>query len=686
MKESMKFPIRLKLMLLMSALIATAIGAYLALALRLFKQDKTELIYELNLSNVRTLAAEVQAEISKVTDKILLLTQGHRQREWIEALVGSDSSLISFTLFRTSGQQWKEIYRYRNIPDLKMMDIPPSDYDKKRSSDPVPFLEILSQRTVVRNISRDGMPPLLSVAVAIQPEGEAVPLVAVADIQMARILGLFAETGVANLYLVSSDGVLVAHPDARKLIARTNLKDSPIVAGALSGPASARVLKFEHDGETWLGASAPVAGLGLHVISQVSSDEVFNAAWKLAVKSALLAVMLLTFALLVTGFLSRSLTRPIERLVHATANVAKWNFEQPVEVKTHDEIGALTHAFNSMAADLHLQRVQIDAHQAELEQKVKDRTAALEDEKRKTAETHDMLLRTTRLASLGELAGVAAHEVLNPVNNMNIRLEKLRRDLGSGEKNDLQLMVDIVAAWKRAYASGGWEKIKEEFLRPSQASPGKTLLEEDLENLEGIVRDGASRLKNRVQDYQFVSDEIVRVSKIVNNMRMLARVKGDRRKFDVHEAIEETLSAVSHVLEKYGVQVEKRWNADRTPAGFVFADKDELVQVFSNLIRNSVQAIDDVRKVGEGRIAITTETREGKVEVRISDNGPGVALELKEKVFEPNFTTKSVEEGTGLGLSISRRLIRAFDGDLILEQSVPGSGVTFLIWLPLLKE
>jgi signal transduction histidine kinase len=68
--------------------------------------------------------------------------------------------------------------------------------------------------------------------------------------------------------------------------------------------------------------------------------------------------------------------------------------------------------------------------------------------------------------------------------------------------------------------------------------------------------------------------------------------------------------------------------------------------------------------------------------VRITDNGSGIAKENISKVFEPTFTTKSIDEGTGLGLSISRRLVRAFNGDLEVEKTETGVGTTFLIWFP----
>src|SRR5690606_38466209 len=113
------------------------------------------------------------------------------------------------------------------------------------------------------------------------------------------------------------------------------------------------------------------------------------------------------------------------------------------------EIADLARAFNAMALDIQNQRNQIENHRRELELKVKERTAQLEQEKTKATEAQEALIRTTRLASLGELAGVAAHEVLNPVNNINVRLERLRGELMGAQKEDLKLLGEILMGWEK---------------------------------------------------------------------------------------------------------------------------------------------------------------------------------------------------------------------------------------------
>src|SRR5690606_26427367 len=113
----------------------------------------------------------------------------------------------------------------------------------------------------------------------------------------------------------------------------------------------------------------------LKVISQTEEDEAFRAASRLAGKSVVFGLLVITVALFVSGRLAGSLTGPLRDLVEATARVTRWDFSRPITVRTNDEVAQLASAFNSMSASLKEQRERIDRHAAELEQKVRERTA-----------------------------------------------------------------------------------------------------------------------------------------------------------------------------------------------------------------------------------------------------------------------------------------------------------------------
>jgi two-component system nitrogen regulation sensor histidine kinase NtrY len=113
---------------------------------------------------------------------------------------------------------------------------------------------------------------------------------------------------------------------------------------------------------------------------------------------------------------------------------------------------------------------------------------------------------------------------------------------------------------------------------------------------------------------------------------------------------------------------------------FVFADHDQIVRVLNNLLNNAIEAVAD----GETpTVTVSLEKGNHKVLVQVEDNGMGIPLELQDKIFEPNFTTKT--SGTGLGLAMVKRIIDDLNGHIYFE-TVPNNGTTFYISLPLLKQ
>jgi len=109
---------------------------------------------------------------------------------------------------------------------------------------------------------------------------------------------------------------------------------------------------------------------------------------------------------------------------------------------------------------------------------------------------------------------------------------------------------------------------------------------------------------------------------------------------------------------------------------FLFADRNQLMQVLNNLYKNAIQAIPEGR---EGKISTRCYRRDGRVVVEIGDNGSGIPEEMREKVFVPNFTTKT--SGSGLGLALSKNFVESAGGRLYFETE-PGKGTHFFIELP----
>jgi len=181
----------------------------------------------------------------------------------------------------------------------------------------------------------------------------------------------------------------------------------------------------------------------------------------------------------------------------------------------------------------------------------------------------------------------------------------------------------------------------------------------------------------RRKDFELISEEITRLDNIVGNFLEFARPRDlALQKCDVRRLLDKTIELYAYKLEATNVVVERQ---DDPAVPDVLADRQQLKQVFMNLLNNAVEAL---RHGGAVHIATRCEKDAkgvGIVRILVRDNGPGIPREAQESIFDPFFGTK--EEGTGLGLWIARRIMTEHGGGIDLEQST-ASGTTFSLWLP----
>jgi signal transduction histidine kinase len=280
----------------------------------------------------------------------------------------------------------------------------------------------------------------------------------------------------------------------------------------------------------------------------------------------------------------------------------------------------------------------------ELRQRTDDLTASLDD--LRTAQGR--LIQTEKLASLGQLTAGIAHEIKNPLNFVN-NFSALSAEL-TDELNSLL---------KSATLSG---KIREEV-------DELTRLLKD--NLEKIVQHGK------------------RADSIVKNMLLHSREgSGDHRPADINALLDESLNLAYHGAraEKPQFNVTLQRDFDER-AGTIEVFPQEITRVFLNLISNGFYAVTKRKTENGGSgfdpvLRATTRNLGDAVEIRIRDNGTGIPSEVKERMFNPFFTTKPAGEGTGLGLSMSHDIIVKQHGGTIDVATEPGQFTEFTIVLP----
>ena len=145
---------------------------------------------------------------------------------------------------------------------------------------------------------------------------------------------------------------------------------------------------------------------------------------------------------------------------------------------------------------------------------------------------------------------------------------------------------------------------------------------------------------------------------------------GRKQQVDVVEGIETVLD-LYHNQIKQGIEIVK----DYSSLPLICCYPDRLIQVWTNLIHNAIQAME-----GKGRLEISIKQQDEQIVVRISDSGCGIPINIKDKIFDAFYTTKPMGEGSGLGLDISRKIIDKHQGDITVE-SKPGR-TTFQVRLP----
>jgi len=168
----------------------------------------------------------------------------------------------------------------------------------------------------------------------------------------------------------------------------------------------------------------------------------------------------------------------------------------------------------------------------------------------------------------------------------------------------------------------------------------------------------------------------IRIKEIVNGLRTYSRIakQGEQGLVDINEVLEESLKMVRLATKTTSIEIVKSFQS----VGKIAANVGEVQQVFTNLITNAFQAMNEKG----GALTLSTRSFKDTVEIKVSDNGMGIPQKNLNKIFDPFFTTKKIGEGTGLGLNIVYRIITKYEGTIDVE-SKEGIGTTFTIKFPI---
>jgi two-component system NtrC family sensor kinase len=327
-----------------------------------------------------------------------------------------------------------------------------------------------------------------------------------------------------------------------------------------------------------------------------------------------IALLCLFLVLIMYYFITTGITNPLRDVVVATEKIAQGDLSHEVNIQSRDEIGHLAISFNQMVRNLKNARQELKEWGNTLEKRVAERTDALQ-------KAQYQLIQSEKLASLGKLAAVVAHEINNPL---------------AGILTYIKLLLKITA--------------KEPF--------------------------PLARIKE-MRDYLSLMDkEMDRVTRIVKDLLTFARQSKPRiEDVDVNSILGKSLSLLENKIKLQNI----RLNVSLDPTlPLVPCDFSQIQQTLMNIIINGTETMPE-----EGELTIKSRhlPEDGFIAIEVSDTGTGISEDHLPKVFDPFFTTKDAGKGVGLGLSIAYGIINEHKGSIEVKSRV-GKGTTFIIKLP----
>ncbi|MGB7822759.1 MAG: ATP-binding protein, partial [Candidatus Sulfotelmatobacter sp.] len=323
---------------------------------------------------------------------------------------------------------------------------------------------------------------------------------------------------------------------------------------------------------------------------------------------------MLIVAVLSWLFVWREVGKPIQALEKGTEHLSQGELGYQIEVQSQDEVGDLARSFNGMSLQLRAANEEIVTWAKTLEDRVDEKTKELRS-------AHDHMLHVEKMASLGKMAAVVAHEVNNPLSGILTYAKLLRKWVESGQA-------------------------------------------------------GHDKREEAMQCLELIATESRRCGDLIKNLLSLSRTAPmNVQSTDLHAVMDRCLMLVRHQLDLGGIELQLNIAKDlpRVPC-----DPAQIEQVLIALIMN---AIDAMPRGGNLWLDARLSDDESEIEIQVRDDGAGIAPDILPHIFEPFLTTKESGHGVGLGLAISRGIVERHNGRIEVKSEL-GRGTTFNISLP----
>ncbi len=434
-------------------------------------------------------------------------------------------------------------------------------------------------------------------------------------------------------------------------------------------------------------------------------SEIYHAVGVFRLTTALVTILGIGLGIVFMVVMTKYISKPINNLSVAAKEISNGNFDININLDSQDEIGFLATTFNSMTGTLKKSFSKIKQQNQELEKRVAERTRTLSDTLENLKSAQSQLIRSEKMASLGQLVAGIAHELNTPLGAVQASADNMC--------HSYQRFIEYLPAFFSKLSHQNIVPLMEMLKISLNRSETVTSREERM-----YRREIASILgEKRIQNASTIADNLVDMgiyhnveqfldlftskdneiifktaylissqNKSIKNIK-LASEKASKTVFalksyahfnrsdrmvqsNVIQNVETVLTLYNNRI-KHGVEVIKNYESNPS----IYCYPDELNQVWTNIVNNALQAMEF-----QGTLEIDVTEKDEEVMVGFTDSGKGIPDDIIQRIFEPFFSTKAQGEGSGLGLDISRRIIEKHNGHIEVN-SKPGY-TTFNIFLP----
>ncbi|TGN06856.1 adenylate/guanylate cyclase domain-containing protein [Leptospira ilyithenensis] len=349
-----QFPIRFKLLMIISFVLLFSVSGVIFLASYFFRKDSEVRVKENNIKINDILALEVKSDLETIRQDVHITASAIIRNPKISSVIAKElfESDSSFILLGAYGPGMIPQFEVYNEEFLQNYDYNKSEIRNLMGTMKDKVKKAYSGSTVIWNASPYFRHPMLCLAFPLS-EKKDTNTILVTLVKLDRLLDAFQTSGTVETILIGDDGSVLAHPDAKIVLSGSKLNDSPIVEKMKKSTVDNGQYRFENkDGVKFLGSFKKLTIGSVGVISQVREDTVFAEVNNIQKRNVYLLIISLALAFIVVYIFAKSLSTPILALVSASKKIEAGQYHLDLKSTTRDEIGVLTKSFVSMSRGL----------------------------------------------------------------------------------------------------------------------------------------------------------------------------------------------------------------------------------------------------------------------------------------------------------------------------------------------